>query len=183
MGVQPISGPYRLSGMRTGQLLVTACFVVLAAAACGTAGSATAGAGGATLGTTTPAVTTVLPPTPVPAPPGGGGRTSTVPVPSGARVPVPAGQLDTGTMNAPPQGVEVTGNDVVFNAEESGCQLITAQATTQTATRVTIQVITTNTGKGNQMCPMIVRVVPVVAHLNAPLGSRTIVFQAVTKHS
>jgi hypothetical protein len=131
--------------MRTGQLLVTACFVVLAAAACGTAGSATAGAG--------------------------------------SPVPVPAGQLNTGTMNAPPLGVEAAGNDVMFNAEQSGCQVITAQTTTQTATQVTIQVITTNTSKGNQMCPMIVRVVPVVAQLSAPLGSRTIVFQAVTRHS
>jgi hypothetical protein len=171
--------------MRTGQLLVTACFVVLAAAACSTAGSATAGSGGATLGTTAPAVTsTVVPPTPVPAPPAGGGHTTTtVPAPGGARVPVPAGQINNGSMNTPPLGVEVTGNDVVFNAEQSGCQVITAQATTQTATQVTIQVITTNTSKGNQMCPMIVRVVPVVAHLNAPLGGRTIVFQAVTKHS
>jgi hypothetical protein len=169
--------------MRTGQLLVTACFVVLAAAACSTAGSATAGSGGATLGSTAPAVTsTVVPPTPVLAPPAGGGHT-TVPAPGGARVPVPAGQINNGGMNAPPLGVEVTGNDVVFNAEQSGCQVITAQATTQTATQVTIQVITTNTSKGNQMCPMIVRVVPVVAHLNAPLVGRTIVFQAVTKHS
>jgi hypothetical protein len=172
--------------MRAGQLLASACFVVLAAAACGTAGSATAG-GGATLGTTAPAVTTtappIVPPTPVIAPPAGGAGTSTVPVPSGARVPVPAGQIKNGGMNAPPQGVEMTGNDVVFSAEQSGCQVITAQATSQTATQVTIQVITTNTGRGNQMCPMIVRVVPVVAQLNAPLGSRTIVFQAVTKHS
>jgi hypothetical protein len=106
-----------------------------------------------------------------------------VPVPSGALVPVPAGQLKTGGMSAPPQGVEVTGNDVVFNAEQSGCQVITAQATSQTATQVTIQVITTNTGRGNQMCPMIVRVVPVVAQLSAPLGNRTIVFQAVTRHN
>jgi hypothetical protein len=168
--------------MRTGQLLVTACFVVLAAAACGTAGSATAGSG-ATLGTSSPAVTTTAPPTPVVVPPAGGAGTSTLPVPAGGRVPVPAGQLNTGGMNAPPQGVETTGNDVVFNAEESGCQVITAQATSQTATQVTIQVITTNTGRGNQMCPMIVRVVPVVAQLNAPLGSRKIVFQAVTRHS
>jgi hypothetical protein len=172
--------------MRTGQLLVTACFVVLVAAACGTAGSATAGSG-ATLGTSSPGATTtappIVPPTPVVAPPAGGTGTSTVPVPAGARVPVPAGQVKTGGLSAPPQGVEVTGNDVVFNAEESGCQVITAQATSQTATQVTIQVITTNTGRGNQMCPMIVRVVPVVAQLNAPLGSRTIVFQAVTRHS
>ncbi len=165
---------------------MTACFVVLAAAACGTAGSATAGSG-ATLGTSSPAATTtappIVPPTPVVVPPADGAGTSTVPVPGGARAPVPAGQLNTRGMTAPPQGVEVTGNDVVFNAEESGCQVITAQATSQTATQVTIQVITTNTGRGNQMCPMIVRVVPVVAQLNAPLGSRTIVFQAVTKHS
>jgi hypothetical protein len=164
-------------GVRTGQLFVAACFVVLTAAACGgTSGSATAGSGDVlSTGATPVATTTAAPPT-VP--------TTNAAPPAGDRTPVPAGQISAAGMSAPPQGVELAsgGRDVVFNAEEAGCQQITSQVTAQTATQVTIQVITTNTSKGNQMCPMIVRVVPVTAQLAAPLGGRTIVFQAVTKH-
>ena len=171
--------------MRTGQLLVAASFVLLTAAACGgVSGSASAGSGSVlTTGATptapptsiaTGAPVTTSPPTVHTAPPAPGGSHT-----------VPPGQITQSGTGAQPQGVQVTadGRTVVFDAEQSGCQLITAQATTQTATQVTIQVITTNTSKGNQMCPMIVRVVQVSATLNAPLGNRTIVFQSVTKHS
>lgn len=172
--------------MRTGQLLVAASFVLLTAAACGgVSGSANASSGsvlttGATptappksiAGTVPPATT--APPVARTTPPAAGGSHT-----------VPPGQITESGTGAAPQGVQVTGDGrtVVFDAEQSGCQLITAQATTQTATQVTIQVITTNTSKGNQMCPMIVRVVQVSATLNAPLDNRTIVFQSVVKHS
>lgn len=169
--------------MRTGQLLAAACFVVLTAAACGgTTGAASAGSGPVlSTGGTAAATTDAAPPTVPAGPP----PAVTTPPPAGGRTTVPTGQINTSGMAAPPQGVQVTGDgrSVLFNAEQSGCQQISAQATTQTATQVTIQVITTNTSKGNQMCPMIVRVVEVSAALNAPLGSRTIVFQAVSKHS
>jgi hypothetical protein len=167
--------------MRTGQLLAAACFVVLTAAACGGMGGTTSAGSGAVLSTTTPgsAVTTTTAPTTHPAPP----PVTTGPPPAGGRTTVPSGQISAPNMAAQPQGVQAAGNDVVFNAEQSGCQQITAQTIAQTATQVTIQVITTNTSKGNQMCPMIVRVVQVTAALNAPLGNRTIVFQAVSKHS
>jgi hypothetical protein len=196
--VQPIHPPVRPRYMRTGRVLATACFVVLAAAACGSPSSGSAGAGsaGATLGTsasqppsttTAPTTTTTTPATPVPivGQPPVNGTPSTVPVPPLPRTPVPPGQIDSGGMANPPEGVQVTDNglDVVFNAEQSGCQVITAQTTAQTATRVTIQVVTTSTSNGNQMCPMIVRMVPVVAQLGNPLASRTILFQGVTKHS
>jgi hypothetical protein len=172
--------------MRTGQLLVAACFVMLTAAACGGAsGTAAAGSGAVlTTGTTPPATTTTVAPgnptgVPVPVKP-----TTAPPAAGGTPSKVPSGQINSSGMTAPPQGVEVSGDgkQLTFTAEQSGCQLITAQATTQTATQVTVLVITTNTSKGNQMCPMIVRVVQVTAQLNAPLGNRTIVFQAVTKH-
>ena len=168
--------------MRTGKLLVGACFVLLTVAACGgTNGSASAGSGSVlTTGATTPAVTgtTLPPPTTVAATP------VTTPPPAGGRTTVPSGQIGTSGTGATPQGVQVTsdGRTVVFNAEQAGCQVITAQTEAQTATQVTIQVITTTTNKGNQMCPMIVRMVQVSAPLNAPLGSRKIVFEAVTKH-
>ena len=177
-GVQPIGPRPRPPYMRTGQLLVAACFVVLTAAACGGT-NATAGSGSvlSTSGTAAATTTTSVAPSSPSQPP------ATAP-PAGARTTVPAGQINTSGMAAPPQGVQVTsdGKFVVFNAEQSGCQQISAQTIAQTSTQVTIQVVTTNTSKGNQMCPMIVRVVQVSAPLNAPLGSRTIVFQALNAH-
>lgn len=159
--------------------MAAACFVVLTAAACGGT-NATAGSG-SVLSTsdrvTAKATTTdTAPSSPSQAP-------ATAP-PAGGRTTVPAGQINASGMVAPPQGVQVTddGKFVVFNAEQSGCQKISAQTTAQTATQVTIQVITTNTSQGNQMCPMIVRVVQVSAPLNAPLGTRTIVFQTLSAH-
>lgn len=171
--------------VRTGQLLVAACFVALTATACGGANNASVGTGGGpvlTTGNTAAGQTMIPAPSPIPVP------TSVAPPakpPAGGTNSVPPAQIDSGAMTTPPQGVQVTGDgkQVVFNAEQSGCQQVSAQATTQTATQVTIQVITTNTNKGNQMCPMIVRVVQVSAELTAPLGNRKIVFQQVTKHS
>jgi hypothetical protein len=108
-----------------------------------------------------------------------------LPVPKLPRVPVPPGQVHSGGMTTPPAGVQVTkdGKQVVFDVEQSGCQHITGQATSQTATSVAIQVVDTITSHGGQVCPMIVRQVPVTVALNAPLGNRTIVFSSVTKHS
>ena len=172
--------------MRTGQLLVAASFVLLTAAACGGAsGSANAGSGSVLTTGATPtsgATSTVVAPPPTKVSPPIAGTTAPA---AGGTHTVPPGQITQSGTGATPQGVQVAGDGrtVVFDAEQSGCQLITAQATTQTATQVTIQVITTNTSKGNQMCPMIVRVVQVTATLNAPLGNRTIVFESVTKHS
>jgi hypothetical protein len=161
--------------------MVAACFVVLTAVACGAAGSTNAGSGAVLTTGSTPsgAPTTTAPPT-TPKP----SAVTTPPGPVGSPATVPPGQINAPGMAAPPQGVVVSGDgrQVTFQAEQSGCQQITAQTTTQTATQVTIQVITTTTTKGNQMCPMIVRVVQVTAQLGAPLGNRTIVFQAVAKH-
>jgi hypothetical protein len=187
--------------MRTGRVLAAAGFVLLAAVACGSQDSA-AGTGGGSGTLTTASVPATLPtkigtpsgpmspPTgiitgqPVPPPGTGSGRPTIIPVPNGPRSPVPPGQISSGGMTNPPQGVQVTsdGRYLVFNAEQSGCQQITAQAAAQTAAMVTVQVVTTNTSKGNQVCPMIVRNVQVVAQLNAPLKARKIVFQGVTKH-
>jgi hypothetical protein len=156
-------------------------------AACGAAGSTSAGSGAVlTTGNTTPSVTPTVTGQPTPKPlPVATTPPANPPAPTGSPSTVPPGQINAPGMNAPPQGVQLSadGRQVTFQAEQSGCQQITAQATTQTATQVTIQVITTNTSKGNQMCPMIVRVVQVTAQLSAPLGNRTIMFQAVAKHS
>jgi hypothetical protein len=185
--------------MRTGRVLVAAGFVLLTAAACGSqSGAAGAGAGGTspsvTLGTTAAAPPSTVtsppgtPPTGVvtggPVTPPGKGMPTALPVPDQPKTAVPPGQISSGGMANPPQGVQVTsdGRYLVFNAEQSGCEQITAQTATQTTSLVTVQVITTNTSKGGQVCPMIVREVPVVAQLAAPLKTRKIVFQGVTKH-
>ncbi|HVV23908.1 MAG TPA: hypothetical protein VHF06_31030 [Pseudonocardiaceae bacterium] len=117
-------------------------------------------------------------------PPTVAGPPTVVSPPAGSRTPVPPGEINSAGMVNPPQGVQVSsdGRYIIFQAEQSGCQRISAQATTQTATSVTILVTTTNTQKAHQMCPMIVRQVVVTAALNAPLNGRTIIFQGVVKH-
>lgn len=197
--VQPIERPSRPGYMRTGRVLVAAGFVLLTAVACGSqSGSASAGGGSApsvTLGTTatpppssTGASVPVVPPTGIitggPVTPPGAGVPTAIPVPNEPKSPVPANQISTGGMTNPPQGVQVTndGMYLVFNTEQAGCQKITAAAAAQTSAQVTVQVVTTNTSKGGQVCPMIVREVPVAAHLDAPLKTRKIVFQGVTRH-
>ena len=187
----------RTPGMRTPGLLAAGLFVVLAAVtACQSGTSAGAGTQpsvGPTLSTSavapTPPTSLALPPIKVtPTTPGSTPPSihppTMLPVPAQPRTPVPAGQINTSRMVNPPSNVEVSsdGKYVVFTAEQSGCQLITAQATSQTTTEVTILVTTTSTRKGTQMCPMIVRQVYVVVQLAAPLGGRMIVFQAVTAH-
>jgi hypothetical protein len=202
VGVQPNERPSRPLYMRTGRVLVAAGFVLLTAAACGSqGGSASAGAGGTspsvTLGAT--ATTATAPPSTVTSPvtppsgvitgspvtpPGAGKPPTVLPVPNEPKSAVPPGQISSGGMANPPQGVQVTsdGRYLVFNAEQSGCQQITAQTAAQTTSLVTVEVVDTNTSKGGQVCPMIVREVQVVAHLDAPLKARKIVFQGVTKH-
>ncbi len=107
-----------------------------------------------------------------------------LPIPSQPRTTVPAGQIQSGSMTNPPRNVQVSsdGRYIVFTAEQAGCELITAQATTQTPAQVTIQVTTTSNRRGTQMCPMIVREVYVVVQLAAPLAARTIVFQGINGH-
>ncbi|HEY3747668.1 MAG TPA: hypothetical protein VGL80_00610 [Pseudonocardiaceae bacterium] len=177
-------------------LLVGASFALLTIAACGAQTVAT-GSGGPSIAISNPG-TPATPPAPTTTPvvtapmtvPATGTATKpavppVLPVPKLPRVPVPPGQVHSGGMTTPPAGVQVTkdGKQVVFDVEQSGCQHITGQATSQTATSVAIQVVDTITSHGGQVCPMIVRQVPVTVALNAPLGNRTIVFSSVTKHS
>lgn len=184
--------------MRTG-LLATGLFVVLAAVtACQ---SGTSGSAGASLDTApaapsitgsapVPPTSTSLPPVRVtPTMPTVGGPPivhppTVLPVPAQPRTVVPAAEIDSRGMVNPPANVQVTadGRYIVFTAEQAGCQVITAQATTQTSTQVTIVVTTTSTHTGTQMCPMIVRQVYVTVQLGAPLNGRTIVFQGVNGH-
>jgi hypothetical protein len=195
--VQPIGLPVRHWYMRTGRVLVAVGFVLVTVAACkGQATSATAPG----VGSAAPSITTTVPSVPASANPGGPTPISpnppasvvappvippTQPAPPAGGAKVPPTQVQTGNMTKPPQGVRVThgGTEVVFTSEQAGCQQISAKATSQTAKSVTILVTTTVTSRGSQVCPLFIRDVPVVVLLDAPLGSRTLVFQAVTKHN
>jgi hypothetical protein len=176
-------------------LLVGASFALLTIAACGAQTVAT-GSGGPSIAISNPGTPSAAPipvtSTPVVTAPMTVPVTGTatkappvLPLPKLPRTPVPPGQVHSGGMATPPAGVQVTkdGKQVVFDVEQSGCQHITGQATSQTSTSVAIQVVDTITSHGGQVCPMIVRQVPVTVALNAPLGNRTIVFSSVTKHS
>jgi hypothetical protein len=196
MELQPIRRPVRPWNMRTGRVLVAMSFVLVTVAACkGQATSAAAPASSAPPTITTvpsappsadqgaptlispPPVSAIAPPPVVPPP--------TQPAPPAGGVAVPPKQVQTGSALPPPEGVRVThgGLDVVFTSEQAGCQQISAKATSQTAKAVTIVITKTITSKGSQVCPLYIREVPVVVVLDAPLGSRTLVFQGVTKHN
>lgn len=200
MRTQPNGRSIRPPHVRTG-LLAAGLFVVLGAVAACQSGTSGAAAGASLdVAPSTPSITgsAPVPPTgtsppvagaPTSAPPAGGAPASihpptALPVPSQPRIPVPPGEVDSRGMVNPPVNVQVTqdGRYVVFGAEQAGCQVITAQATAQTATQVTIVVNTRSTHTGTQMCPMIVRQVYVTVQLSAPLNGRTIVFQGVNGH-
>ncbi len=162
---------------RTGKLLAAGCFVLATVAACGSQAVSTGsgGTGGASLTVAPPATTPVPITTPPPV------NTTTQPVPSQPRSPVPAGQIQTANVQPPPNAVSVTkdGRFVVFNAAQSGCEHVTAALSGQTTAAVTIQVRTTIVNHGGQVCPMIVRLVPLTVPLSSPLGSRHVVFEHV----
>ncbi|HEX3787917.1 MAG TPA: hypothetical protein VHW44_08650 [Pseudonocardiaceae bacterium] len=101
-----------------------------------------------------------------------------------AHILLPASQVDasSATGRAPTQVQVAGGTYLLFDVEQAGCELVSAQATDQTATQVVVTVTTTVTKKGNQMCPMLVRNVQQIVELSAPLGSRTVVFHSQTTH-
>jgi hypothetical protein len=169
--------------------MVAAAFVLLTAGAC--ASPATVTTGGQVLSTSAPAAVhgsaTAAPPAARVSPPMA--PVSTVPIvalPPQPGSAVPASQIDTsGMTGTAPDSVQTTdgGTVVVFSREMSGCQKLSAQVTEQSATRVAILAITTTTSTAGQMCPMLVREVPVAVRLGAPLGNRTIVFTTTVRHN
>jgi hypothetical protein len=184
----------RLDMTRTvATLAAVACGVLVTLAACGSPAESAGSGSGPTIGVAAAsavgsvpgAVPATTPPTaappastpevivpPTPAQPPAGGKATTV----------PGGQIDASHVTSPPSGVRAAGRQVTFNAGQAGCQQITGQVAAQTAKAVTVDVITTNTSHGGQVCPMIVRLVPVTVTLAAPLGDRTLVFQQVMRH-
>ena len=180
-------------------VLVAAFLAVLTLAACGPANSGASGAAGSSTGTTGAGAptSTTIPSTAINQGGGAGGGgtagggpaapTTTVPpaaVAGLARIYVPQGQINASAVKggAPSQVQTAGGKYVIFDAEQSGCEKLTAEVTTQTATEVVITVIDAGTATPGQMCPMIVRDVQLIVELNAPLNNRTIVFQSTVRH-
>lgn len=155
---------------RTGKLIAAGCFVLATVAACGSQSVSTGGGTPAASLTEAPSPTTTPPPV----------NTTTQPVPSQPRSAVPAGQVEVRS-GAAPHAVSVTqdGRFVVFDVAQSGCEHVTAALAGQSATAVTIEVRTTVVNHGGQLCPMIIREVPLTVPLSAPLAARHVVFEHV----
>jgi hypothetical protein len=186
--------------MRTGRVLVACCLVLVTVAACKGQATANTAPEVNSVGTNS-ATTVVFPPPSIPTKPTLIHPSVVVPPPIATAPPVsrppstpqapgqpattvPPARVDTSGMLRPPDSVRLThdGRYVVFTDEQSGCQRISAKATSQTAASVTITVTTTTTSHGSQVCPMYVREVPIVVVLDAPLGNRTLVFKGITQH-
>jgi hypothetical protein len=170
-----------------GTLAVLACGALVTLAACGSPARSTAAGSGPTIGVAAPSPVGSVPASIVGTPP----PAANTPPPSLAQPPAPPGgpatavpqsRIDTSHMTAPPAGVTAAARQVTFNVGQSGCQHVTGQVAAQTAKAVTVEVITTNTSRAGQVCPMIVREVPISVSLAAPLGGRVLVFQQVTRH-
>jgi hypothetical protein len=179
-----------VTSARTVVVVAAACCALVGVAGCQSGAAGGAVAPGPTVGTATttpPTTTTTLTlsrpplrtpqptvPSPDPQPPTG------VQPPPASGTAVPHSQIHAVHMLTPPQTVATAGDDVVFVAQQSGCAQVSAKATAQTATSVTIVVLTTIITRGNEMCPMYVREVPIVVPLAAPLGDRELIFQGET---
>lgn len=155
------------------RLIVGGCLVLATVAACGSRAAA-GGSGGPVLTESPRPHPSVLTQPAVPAP-----DTTVVTVPTGPGSEVPTSKLRAIGPTAPPRGVQVSqdGRSITFGAAQAGCQHVSAALLSQTATAVTIQIRRVTTNSGGQVCPMIVREVPLSVRLSAPLGDRKVVFE------
>lgn len=183
--------------MRTKSVLVgaAACFMLVGVAACTSSPPVSESAADSSV---IPSTTIAPPPTftttPVTVPP----LTTTMIVPSTTKPPtttthaappppaagpvtVPASRIHVLGGMSRPQDVKASGKIVSFVVGQAGCQQVAAHATAQSGSAVTIEVITTNTRRGTQVCSMMVREVPIAVALSAPLGNRTLTFIGVLK--
>lgn len=172
-----------MTGTAVARLVAGGCLVLAAAAACGSP-AATAGSGGPVLTESTPpAPTSSVPTSSVPNQSAAPGPHTPVrpvaPLPTEPGTAVPTSQLRAVGPARPPRGVEVSkdGRTVMFDAAQAGCQHVTAALVAQAGSAVTIRIRKVTTNSGGQLCPMIVREVPLAVRLAAPLGDREIVFE------
>ncbi|WP_134668173.1 MULTISPECIES: hypothetical protein [unclassified Amycolatopsis] len=99
-------------------------------------------------------------------------------VPPGDTAPA-AGQINASALPAGyPHDVTLAegGSVVVIQAEEGGCDKLSAKAGEQTATQVVVLVTLTKAPHG-QMCPMHIREISLPVRLAAPLGGRELVLK------
>lgn len=183
-------------------LLTGVTAIALTIAACGPTAASSSGASGSisTSATASPTTTTTPPPTssgspkaPVASPPQGGTPPVVGSVPQGGGTlvplppytPVPQSQIIVnGASPQQPSAVQTAegGRVLIFHEEQAGCQQVTAQVIGQDANQVIVDVTVSSSAGAGRMCPMIVRVVPVTVALNAPLGSRKVVFNQLLRH-
>jgi hypothetical protein len=128
----------------------------------------------------TPTKASAPPPASTTVPP----NTGPVTVTPGSGTAVPSARIDSSAIpGGPPSQVWTQDNGTVVGlvVEQSGCDHVSIQVTEQTATTVVLTIVHT-AGRPGEMCPMIVREVPVGARLSAPLGNRQLVLRTTTMH-
>ncbi|MBB4684829.1 hypothetical protein [Amycolatopsis jiangsuensis] len=99
-------------------------------------------------------------------------------VPAGDRAPA-AGQVDVSALPAGyPRDVTLAegGSTVVIQAEQAGCDHLSAAAAEQTSGQVVVVVTLTRSSHGKK-CPMHVKETPLPVRLAAPLGARKLVLR------
>ncbi|WP_409465850.1 hypothetical protein [Amycolatopsis sp. GA6-003] len=153
--------------------------LLLTVAACGSNGTTAApvssGPASSSVPVSSPPPPSSVAPPPVTAPPK---SRPTQGVPPGDTAPA-AGQVNASAL-PPEYPHDVTlaegGSVVVIQAEEGGCDKISAKAGEQTAAQVVVLVTITKAPHG-QMCPMHVREISLPVRLAAPLGGRELVLK------
>ncbi|MET9267744.1 hypothetical protein [Amycolatopsis sp. NPDC004079] len=157
--------------------------LLLTVAACGSNGT-TAAPVSSSGSASSPVSVSSPPPTsssPSVAPPPASGPPKSRPtqgVPPGDTAPA-AGQINASALPAGyPHDVTLAegGSVVVIQAEEGGCDKLSAKAGEQTAAQVVVLVTITKAPHG-QMCPMHVREISLPVRLAAPLGGRELVLK------
>jgi hypothetical protein len=181
-------------------LLTGVTAIALTIAACGPTAASSSGAPGSISTSASPATGTAQPPmtssgspkAPVSSPPQGANPpVGTVPQGGGTLVPLPpytpvppSQVIINGTAPQQPSAVQTAegGRVLIFHEEQAGCEQVTAQVVGQDANQVVVDVTLSSSASAGRMCPMIVRVVPVTVALQAPLGSRKVVFNETMRH-
>ncbi|WP_406629305.1 hypothetical protein [Amycolatopsis sp. WGS_07] len=150
--------------------------LLLTVAACGGKGTPAAPGSSSPVSVTSPPSASV----PVAPPPGSAPPKSrpTQGVPPGDTAPA-TGQVNASAL-PPEYPHDVTlaegGSVVVIQAEEGGCNKLSAKAGEQTAAQVVVLVTITKPPHG-QMCPLHIREISLPVRLDAPLGGRELVLR------
>ena len=166
--------------MRTTVKVLGMSVLLLSVAACG--GQSGSGASAPSTSASPPPASvppTSPPPVPLPSPSGPPQSRPTQGVPPGDTAPAP-GQVDASALPAGyPHDLTLAqgGKVVVIQAEEGGCDKLSASAGEQTVQQAVVVVTVTKAPHG-QMCPMHIRDISLPVTLDQPLGGRKLVLRA-----